>query len=128
MPLRDEVAPAPEFRLGGDGVGSRHDVLRRFDGIDPVSRAWIDGLRTRGGRRTEKVAELHALMTRAARLELARRRYSATAVDGRDRDDLAEEIASDALSEVINKLDSYRGATPFTTWGYGLVINRVSPK
>src|SRR6202008_2491012 len=28
----------------------------------------------------------------------------------------------------INKLDSYRGGTPFTTWAYGFVINTVSAK
>jgi RNA polymerase sigma-70 factor (ECF subfamily) len=100
----------------------------RFDGIDTVSQAWIDGLRARGGGRIEKLTELHTLMTRTARLELVRRGYSSNGVDGNDRDDLVEEIASDTLFAVINKLDSYRGATRFTTWAYGFMINTVSAK
>ena len=103
-------------------------ALRPSNGIDPVSRAWIDGLRAQGGRRTQKLAELRSLMTRAAREELARRRHWPNAVDGKDRDDLAEEIASDALFAVISKLDSYRGESRFTTWAYSFVINTVSTK
>ena len=103
-------------------------AIGRSNGIDPVSRAWIDGLSSRGGRRMEKLAELHSLMTRAARRELARRRHWPNAVDGKDRDDLAEEIASDALFAVMDKLDSYRGESRFTTWAYAFVINTVSSK
>ena len=76
----------------------------------------------------EKLAELHSLMTRAARRELARRRHWRNSVDGKDRDDLAEEIASDALFAVMDKLDSYRGESRFTTWAYAFVINTVSSK
>ena len=102
--------------------------IGRSNGIDPVSRAWIDGLGAEGGRRMEKLAELHNLMIRAARRELARRRHWPNALDGKDRDDLAEEIAGDALFAVINKLDSYRGESRFTTWAYAFVINTVSAK
>ena len=102
--------------------------LGRSNGIDPVSRAWIDGLRARGGRRTQKLAELRDLMARAARQELARRRHWPNAAAGKDRDDLVEEIASDALFAVINKLDSYRGESRFTTWAYAFVINMASAK
>jgi RNA polymerase sigma-70 factor (ECF subfamily) len=103
-------------------------AIGRSNGIDPVSRAWVDGLSSRGGRRMQKLAELHKLMTRAARHELARRRHWPNAVEGKDRDDLAEEIASDALFAVTNKLDSYRGESRFTTWAYAFVINTVSAK
>jgi RNA polymerase sigma-70 factor (ECF subfamily) len=103
-------------------------AVGRPHGIDPVSRAWIAGLRAPAGRRTEKLAELRNLMTRAARHELARRRHWPNAVGGKDRDDLAEEIASDALFAVINKLDSYRGESRFTTWAYAFVIKTTSAK
>ena len=55
-------------------------------------------------------------------------RHWPNAVQGKDRDDLVEEIASDALFAVINKLDSYRGESSFTTWAYAFVINTVSAK
>jgi RNA polymerase sigma-70 factor (ECF subfamily) len=103
-------------------------AVGRSNGIDPVSRAWIDGLRARGGRRTQKLAELRGLMTRAAREELARRRHWPNPAGGKDRDDLVEEIASDALFAVITRLDSYRGESRFTTWAYAFVINTVSTK
>jgi RNA polymerase sigma-70 factor (ECF subfamily) len=67
-------------------------------------------------------------MTRAARQELARRRHWPNAAGGKDRDDLVEEIASDALFAVITRLDRYRGESRFTTWAYAFVINTVSTK
>jgi RNA polymerase sigma-70 factor (ECF subfamily) len=103
-------------------------AVGRSDGIDSISRAWIDGLRARGGRRTQKLAELRDLMTRAARQELARRRHWPNAVGGKDLDDLAEEIASDALFTVITRLESYRGDARFTTWAYAFVIKTASAK
>ena len=127
--------PVPQLRPRSKVTGramrveqAAESAVGRSNGIDPVSRAWTDGLRAGGGQRTEKLAELRDLMTRAARHELARRRHWPNAVQGKDRDDLAEEIASDALFAVINKLDSYRGESRFTTWAYAFVINTVSDK
>lgn len=100
----------------------------RLHDLDPASRAWLDGLRAPGIRGVQKLAELHGLLLRAARHELARRRPGGSGVGGKDRDDLAEEIAADALLAVVAKIGSYRGESRFTTWAYAFAINTTATK
>jgi hypothetical protein len=54
------------------------DVARtqRQPSLDDESRAWLDDLRTDGKTRDEAIARLHALLFRAARFEIARRRVT----------------------------------------------------
>ncbi len=80
--------------------------------------AWIAALR--GPAHEAAVAELHALLLRAARFELRRRQV----VD----DDLAHEAADDALMAVLGKLDSFRGASRFTTWAYKFALLEAGVK
>ena len=112
--------------MSADGVGEH--ASREYDELDPVSREWMDALRAPGVRRVETLAELHSLLLRAARRELDRRRHWATHLNGKDRDDLAFEVAGDALVAIVNNLESYRGASRFTTWAYGFVIKKASTK
>jgi RNA polymerase sigma-70 factor, ECF subfamily len=70
--------------------------------------------------RDAAIAELHALLLRAARFELNRRRVS--------DDDLAMEAADDALMAVLAKLDDFRGASRFTTWVYKFALLEAGVK
>ena len=74
----------------------------------------------RGPDRDAAVAELHALLLRAARFELGRRRVA--------DDDLAMEAADDALMAVLGKLDQFRGASRFTTWAYKFALLEAGVK
>src|SRR5690242_10132572 len=74
--------------------------------------------RGRAAERAAAVAGLHALLLRAARHEL-RRRPSVTVFE---LDDLAHQAAADALVAVLAKLDTFRGASRFTTWAYKFAI------
>jgi RNA polymerase sigma-70 factor (ECF subfamily) len=65
---------------------------------------------------------LHALLLRAARFEVARRRKSLPHLRGDDLDDLAHQAADDALVSVLARLDSFRGASRFTTWAYKFAL------
>jgi RNA polymerase sigma-70 factor (ECF subfamily) len=80
----------------------------------------IAALRGPSAVRAEALAELHALLLRAARFELGRRRVS--------DDDLAMEAADDALMAVIAKLDDFRGASRFTTWVYKFALLETAAK
>ena len=101
---------------------------RRRHQLDPGSRAWLDGLTAGRDPRERKLAELHDLMRRAARAELARRRHWASGPASKDHEDLVEEIAGDALLLVVDKLGTYRGESRFTTWAYAFVMNVTSAK
>jgi RNA polymerase sigma-70 factor (ECF subfamily) len=89
---------------------------------DEQSRAWLSALRAEGHVREEAVGRLHALLLRAARFEVARRRPALPHLRGGDLDDLAHQSADDALVAVLSKLDDYRGASRFTTWAYKFAL------
>jgi RNA polymerase sigma-70 factor, ECF subfamily len=77
---------------------------------------WIPALRAEGAERDAALAELHALLLRAARFELRRRGA------GAELDDLAHHCANDALAAILAKLDDFRGASRFTTWAYKFAL------
>ena len=83
--------------------------------------AWVRALRSTGTEREEAAARLHALLLRAARFELLRRR-AAWNGSGETIDDLAVHSADTALSAILAKLDHYRGESRFTTWAYKFAI------
>ena len=87
------------------------------------SDIWLRRLRGPAPERDAAVADLHALLLRAARHELARRQ-----VTGGDRDDLAQQAADDALVAVLAKLDTFRGASRFTTWAYKFALLEAGVK
>ncbi len=86
--------------------------------LDEESRAWLRDLRSDGIARDEALARLHALLVRAARFEVGRRRPALPHLRGDELDDIAHEAADDALMSVLRRLDDFRGASRFTTWVY----------
>jgi RNA polymerase sigma-70 factor, ECF subfamily len=96
--------------------------------LDPESRAWLRSLRGDGREREEAVARLHALLLRAARFECARRRPAMPHLRGNDLDDIANQAADDALVSVLARLDSFRGASRFTTWAYKFALLEAAVK
>lgn len=92
------------------------------------SRDWVSALRGPSPVRDEAVAELHALLLRGARFELHRRRESLRHVMYAELDDLAVQAADDALVAILAKLDTFRGASRFTTWAYKFVLFEAGVK
>jgi RNA polymerase sigma-70 factor (ECF subfamily) len=86
------------------------------------SQAWLSALRDEGPAREAAVARLHALLLRAARYELGRRRAALSHVRGEELEDIATQAANDALMAVLAKLDDFRGASRFTTWAYKFAL------
>ena len=96
--------------------------------LDADSRAWLRGLRADGAQREDAVARLRALLLRAARFEVARRRPSMAHVRGDELDDIAAEAADDAVLGVLRRLDDFRGASRFTTWAYKFALYEAAVK
>jgi RNA polymerase sigma-70 factor (ECF subfamily) len=96
--------------------------------LDADSRAWLRSLRRDGPEHDEAVALLHALLLRATRLEVARRRPSLPHLRGNELDDIATEAADDALMSVLARLDDFRGASRFTTWVYKFALLEAAVK
>lgn len=87
----------------------------------PEGSAWVRALRSSGAEREEAAAQLHALLVRAARFELMRRR-AAWNGSSDSLDDLAVQSADNALSALMGKLDDYQYESRFTTWAYKFAI------
>ena len=95
--------------------------------LDPESRAWVEGLRA-GNERAQALERLHHLLLRAAHAEAVRHRHHYPEIAGAELDDVCQQAADDALVAVTGKLETYRGASRFTTWAYGFAVFEVSVK
>jgi RNA polymerase sigma-70 factor (ECF subfamily) len=96
--------------------------------LDEESRRWLRDLHAHGAVKDQAVARLHALLLRAARFEVARRRSTLPHLRGNDLDDLANQAADDALVSVLRRLDDFRGASRFTTWVYKFALLEAAVK
>jgi RNA polymerase sigma-70 factor (ECF subfamily) len=90
--------------------------------VDPDSQRWLDDLGQVGHAHDQAVVRLHALLLRATRFEVSRRRGTAPHLRAGDLDDLAQQSADDALVAVLAKLADFRGESRFTTWVYKFAL------
>jgi RNA polymerase sigma-70 factor, ECF subfamily len=95
--------------------------------LDPESAEWLRLLAGPGPRPAAALEQLHGMLLRIARGEVARR-GPRLPISGPELDDLAYEAAADALVEVTAKIGRFRGESRFTTWAYKFVIFEVSAK
>src|SRR5215211_957820 len=96
--------------------------------LDAESRIWVESLTSEGSVRDEAIARLHALLLRAARFEVARRRATMPRWGGDDLDDLALQSAGDALVAILAKLHEFRGHSRFTTWAFKFALLETAVK
>ncbi|HET7508149.1 MAG TPA: hypothetical protein VFJ53_07300, partial [Solirubrobacterales bacterium] len=94
----------------------------------PPEISWVDRLRAEGAEGRAAVAELHALLLKAARFEIGRRAGQLPHLRGGDHEDLAQQAADDALMAVLRKLDDFRGESRFTTWAYKFALLEAAVK
>jgi RNA polymerase sigma-70 factor (ECF subfamily) len=102
------------------GVDTRADAFTKVD--------WLRDLRATGAAYDEAVARLHALLLRAARYEVGRRRPTLPHLRGDELDDIAHEAADDALMSVLRRLGDFRGESKFTTWAYKFALLEAAVK
>ena len=95
---------------------------------DCDSREWLRLLRADGEARNEAIARLHALLLRAARYEVARRRPSLPHLRRGELDGIALEAAADALVSMLRRLDDFRGDSRFSTWVYKFALLETAVK
>jgi len=79
-----------------------------------VNEAWPAALR--GSQRNEAIADLRAILVRRLRVTLADRM-------GDDIDALIEDVAQEALLQILRSLDSFRGESRFTTWAHTIAAH-----
>jgi RNA polymerase sigma-70 factor, ECF subfamily len=89
---------------------------------------WIIALQGPPAVREPALAELHALLLRAARFELGRRRTLLSGIAQSEIEDMAAQAADDAMVALLAKLDTFRGASRFTTWAYKFALLEAGVK
>ena len=117
------VGPEPPHARPSSCMGGRSSGVVR-----DANRSWLADLRGGPAVRAEALAELHALLLGGAHFELHRRRATLGHVPHGSLDDLANQAADDALATILTKLDSFRGASRFTTWAYRFVLFEAGVK
>jgi RNA polymerase sigma-70 factor (ECF subfamily) len=94
-----------------------HAVARDAD-----SRDWLLRLSGEGRDREQAVEALHALLVKAARFTLAKRRGTVPGFPREALEDLATEAAGEALIAILAHLSDYRGDSRFTTWAWKFAV------
>jgi RNA polymerase sigma-70 factor, ECF subfamily len=122
------VLTSTSTSLPADPLPAIDRPATRTDRLDTESQDWIDRLGAQGSQRDTAIAALHALLLKAARYEVARRRIAFPHLRGNDYDDLAHQSADDALVAVLRKLGDFRGDSRFTTWAYKFALFEAGVK
>jgi RNA polymerase sigma-70 factor (ECF subfamily) len=97
------------------------------DVMPPVpGDSWVADLSTDGPVRQAALQNLHTLLLRASRHQVARMRYQLPGIGARDLEDLAHQAADEALVAVLRRLGSFEGRSRFTTWAYKFAVLQAS--
>jgi RNA polymerase sigma-70 factor, ECF subfamily len=110
--------------MGMNSAATAEEAVR----LNADSQVWIDRLDPGSPEREAAIGDLHALLLKAARFEVGRRRAAFPQLRGGDHDDLAQQSADDALLAVLSKLDGFRGDSRFTTWAYKFALFEAAVK
>lgn len=94
--------------------------------FDADTARWLTELRGEESVRAQALDRLHAMLHGVARAEAARRRGSLPDDIASDLDDLCLQAANDAAVAILGKLETFRGASRFTTWAYKFAVVEVS--
>ena len=94
---------------------------------EPSSNAqWLADLDSTGPERDAAVSRLREYLLRAVLVYLTRHRSDLSGYDFEELRQLAEDWTQQALLQVLDKKDSFRGDSKFTTWAYRVAINLVA--
>jgi RNA polymerase sigma-70 factor (ECF subfamily) len=83
---------------------------------------WLSDLENKETQ-AEALADLREYLQRAALSYLSRRRADLASLDQHELEHLADDFSQEALILILDKLDTFRGESKFTTWAYRFVIN-----
>ena len=83
---------------------------------------WVAALRGGEGQ-PAALAELRTYLVRAALFTLQRARHHVGHLGASVVSQLAEDCAQEALTAILQRLDTFRGDSHFTTWAYTFAVN-----
>jgi RNA polymerase sigma-70 factor (ECF subfamily) len=96
----------------------------RGETADPEN--WVEALSVPGPDRDEALRRVHALLLRAARHQISRLRSLLATVGAERAEEIANQVADEALVVLLAKLPTFEGRSRFTTWAYKFAILQAS--
>jgi RNA polymerase sigma-70 factor (ECF subfamily) len=113
-----ELSPHPRsVRPSGTPTSS---LMTARDNAD-----WQRSLAQPGRKQTAALSDLRALVFQGLRAYLQRHVVARRLMRAEDANQLAQDCTQDTLLQVLNKLDSFRGESRFTTWVYTIAVRNV---
>ena len=91
-----------------------------------TNEGWLRDLSAEGEAFAAAVEDLREYLLKATFLYYHRRRSDLSHLAREELSQMAEDAAQDALLMILNKLDTFRGDSKFTTWAYRVAINRAA--
>ena len=105
-------------RTGGGELAPR--TTTADVGQDPED--WVLALSLEGPGQDLALAQLHALLVRAARHQVLRMRAQLGGAGAVQLEELAHQAADEAMVALLAKLHTFQGRSRFTTWAYKFAI------
>ena len=96
--------------------------------IDRESSEWLARLSAPGHVRDAAIAELHALLLRAARFEVAPARRAPRTCAAAITTTSPSRAPTTRSSPILGKLGDFRGESRFTTWAYKFALYEAAAK
>jgi RNA polymerase sigma-70 factor (ECF subfamily) len=78
-----------------------------------TNEEWLKALR--GSEQSQAIADLRALLLRGLQIALSDR--------VRNQEEILEDFVQEALLKILDKLDTFRGESRFTTWAQKIAVN-----
>lgn len=111
-------ADAPALDAPGPDSGATSGEAEAPSPGQSVRDDWVERLSAPpGAARDQTIAELHALLIRAARHQVSRL-PEAAALGAARRDEIVHSAADEATVSVLSRLEAFEGRSRFTTWAY----------
>ncbi len=87
---------------------------------------WLRDLQSKGAPYVAAVQDLREYLLKAVFIYYHRRRSDLSHLARDELAQMAEDAAQDALLKILDKLDTFRGDSKFTTWAYRVAINQAA--
>lgn len=89
---------------------------------DRTNEQWLEELRAEPPVQTQAIDDLRERLKRSVFYYLSRERSDLSDLATQEHDQMAQDVAQDAVLRVLDNLDSFRGASKFTTWATKIAI------
>ncbi len=90
-----------------------------------TNEQWLQQLAAENHAQAGAIADLRALLVRAALYCLRQTSYRLAIWDTEHLQQLAEDSAQEALLAILQRLDEFRGESRFTTWAFKFAVNKA---